>query len=145
MWAEPTKAAFMGETEEIADRIRNALPNVKRGSLRIWGEWFGRPYDNFHTLVRCEEQDYLRLTFHQGETLFVWSPRSLSMNNAKFRIKTAVRVRWEWFYYGRPQVQENLYFMEFEKSSLKITSKTNIDFYKPTLRPSVWRPAVEIV
>ena len=34
----------------IADRISAALPNIKAGSLRIWGEWFGKPYDNFHTI-----------------------------------------------------------------------------------------------
>lgn len=89
----------MNETQKIADRIRQALPNVKSGTLRFWGEWFGKPYDNWHQLVRCEaEQNLLRLAFNENETLSVWAPSGLEVNLSTFRISTADRVRWEWFY-----------------------------------------------
>ena len=136
----------MNETEEIADRIHKAIPHVKKGSLRFWGEWFGRPHDNIHTLVRGEvENGCLRLLFDQGETLSIWFPRGLSINESTFKIKTATRVRWEWFYYGRPQVSSNLYFMEFEKSGTGVTANSNIDFYQPNLNPTIFHPAVEIL
>src|SRR3981081_4554117 len=58
------RRSTVNETEEIADRIHKAIPHVKKGSLRFWGEWFGRPHDNIHTLVRGEvENGCLRLLF----------------------------------------------------------------------------------
>ena len=110
----------MNETEEIAKRIDCALPNVKKGSLRFWGDWFGGPYDNCHTLTRCcIDGERLSLFFNQGETLSIWSPRGLSVNGSKFRIRGARSVRWEWFY-GRAQDPRNLYFTEFKRSGLRI-------------------------
>jgi len=53
-------------------------------------------------------------------------------------------VRWEWFYYGRPQITQNLYFFEFEEFDGMIVTKTNVDFYEPKLKPSKRHPAVEI-
>ena len=34
--------------EEIRDLIMATQPS---GTLRIWGDWFGRPYDNAHRIV----------------------------------------------------------------------------------------------
>jgi hypothetical protein len=34
--------------EEIRDLIMATPPS---GTLRIWGDWFGRPYDNAHRIV----------------------------------------------------------------------------------------------
>jgi hypothetical protein len=136
----------VNETEEIAYRIHKSIPNVKKGSLRFYGEWFGRPHDNTHTLVRGEvENDRLRLFFDQGEILSIWFPRGLSIDKSTFKIKTATRVRWEWYYYGRSQVSSNLYFMEFERSGLGITASSNIDSYQPSLNPTIFHPAVEIL
>lgn len=136
----------VNETEEIADRIQKAIPNLKKGSLRFWGEWFGRPHDNMHTLVRGEvENDCLRLFFDQNETLSIWFPRGLSINKSTFKISTATKLRWEWFYCGQPQVASNLYFMEFERSGTGVTASSNIDFYQPNLNPTTIHPAVEIL
>ena len=136
----------MNETQDIANCIQKAIPHVKKGSLRFWGEWFGRPHDNTHTLMRCEvENACLRLFFDQGETLSIWSPSGLSISTSTFKIKTATKVRWEWFYYGRPQISSNLYFMEFERSRAGVTATSNIDFYEPNFSPTIFHSAVEIL
>jgi len=136
----------VNETEQAADRIRKAIPNVKKGSLRFYGEWFGRPHDNIHTLVSGEaENDCLRLFFDQGETLSVWRPRGLTIDKSTFKIKTATRVRWGWYCYGRPQVSSNLYFMEFKRLGLGITSRSNNDFSQRGLKLTLFHPAVEIL
>lgn len=72
----------MTEAEDIAGRIKN-LASQMRGTLRFWGQWFGRPYDNCHQLAECEAAgDVLRLTFDEGETLCVWSPRGAGLDAA---------------------------------------------------------------
>ena len=133
-------------TQEIANRIREGLPKVKRGSLRFWGVCFGRPHDNWHTLTGCKaEGDCLSLAFDGGESLVVWSPGGLSLDDSIFQIKTATRVRWEWFYYGRPQLAENLRFMDFERSGRVVTANTNTEFSDQPLKPKVSNPAVELL
>src|ERR1700694_1008205 len=135
----------MTGAEQVADQIRASLPHVKSGTLRFWGQWFGRPYDNCHRLVGCEtDQDILKLYFNEGEVLSVWSPSRVVVSPSKFKISRADRVRWEWFSYGKPKIPANLYFEEFAKSSEGITASTNVDWYKPQFKTSRWKPAVEI-
>jgi hypothetical protein len=62
----------MALPQEIAKDITAILPHVKLGTLRFWGEWFGRPFDNGHWLVGCHATDEcLRLQFNENEVLAV--------------------------------------------------------------------------
>ena len=136
----------MTEAEQLAARISEAIPNVKRGTLRFWGQWFGRPYDNVHTLVRCDaEENILRLYFNEGEVLSVWSPRNLQLDDSTFRISSAERVRWEWFYYGRPKLPSNCYFLDFMRSGKEIAATSNVDRDTPDRQLKASHPAVEIL
>jgi hypothetical protein len=85
------------------------------------------------------------LHFNGGELLSVWSPSGLVIDSSRFRIATADRVRWEWFYYGRPKIASNLYFQEFVKAEKGISAVSNVDWYKPDLRPISSTAVVEIV
>lgn len=136
----------MSEAEKIVEQLSGNLPNVKSGSLRIWGQWFGRPMDNWHSLVACEaEGDVLRLKFNEDETLYVWEPVQAVINDKMFRIQQADRVRWEWFYYGRPKTSSNRYFEDFIRKEGEIIATTNVDWYSPDLRPTLGSLAVEIL
>ena len=107
----------MTEAEKIVEQLSGNLSNVKSGGLRIWGQWFGRPMDNWHSLVACEaEGNNLLLKFNEDETLCVWAPRQAVISDKIFRIKDADRVRWEWFCYGRPKTPSNRYFEDFIKN-----------------------------
>lgn len=77
----------MDRIEQLGDRIRRAIPKVPKGSLRFWGEWFGTPYDRWHTMMSCRaEKNVLMLSFDQDETLSVWSPTGLTLDESTFRI-----------------------------------------------------------
>jgi hypothetical protein len=135
----------MNDVEIMGERIRELLPNVKGGSLRFWGVWFGKPHDNFHTLLRCETtENILKLFFDRGETLSVWSPIRMAADKSTFRIDQADRVRWEWFYYGRPKTAANLFFEDFVRTGQTVDASTNIDWYSPDLSADLSLPAVEI-
>jgi len=142
----------MIEAEGIAELINQKLSELEPGTLRFWGEWFGRPYDNAHRLVSCDapQTDLLHIHFNEGE-LSIWSPRDLHIGQSRqrsrpiLRITDAVRIRWEWFSYGRAQIAANRYFEEFVKAADGIEAKTNVDWYVPNLRPVVTEPALEIL
>jgi hypothetical protein len=126
--------------------LAEALPNVKSGTLRFWGAWFGRRYDNLHWIVSCELQgEDLSVRFDEGEVLRVWAPRRATIDENNFRIVEANRVRWEWFRYGRPKNPANLYFEDFTRQGTPISTETNVDWYSPPLQTDASLPAVEIL
>jgi hypothetical protein len=106
----------------MASDVRTAVDTIpaseRWGSLCFYGEWFGRPYDNQHRLtdVRGDEGSVV-LSFDQGETLAVENPIAVSVSDDGLRIAHASRVRWEWFYYGRPQTPENRFAIEYRIDS----------------------------
>lgn len=136
---------IMEEANEIAERINNLLPRIKKGTLRFFGQWFGRPYDNVHTIESAGAKDnFLILIFNEKETLFVWNPSSFKINEDEFQIKFASRVFWQWYSYGNSQTPENLYYQDFVVEGDEIKAKTNVDWYKPNLQPKLSEPAVKI-
>jgi hypothetical protein len=87
----------------------------------------------------------LELRFDEGETLSVWDPTDIAISEDEFRIGTAARVRWQWFYYGRPQAPENLYSIDYVVGSESISVTDTTDWYEPEHDPDVTAPAVELV
>ncbi len=135
----------MEEANEIAERIKSLLPNVKSGTLRFFGNWFGRPYDNHHTIESAEAKDNcLILTFNEKETLSIWNPRGFKISQDEFQIDSASRVLWQWYCYGRPQTSENLYYEDFVVEGNEVKAKTNADWYEPNFQTNLNEPAVKI-
>lgn len=131
---------------EIAASINASLPHLRAGTLRFWGEWFARPHDNFHQLVSCHASgNMVTLQFNEGETLAIAEPAGLAIEEGLFSIQSAARVRWEWFYYGRPQTNENRYFEEFVNEGARLTTTTNVDWYSSQFSPSLSAKAVELL
>ncbi|MGO4409990.1 MULTISPECIES: hypothetical protein [unclassified Brevundimonas] len=118
------------ERDAICKMTGQALPSVKHGSLRIWGQFFGRPYDNDHRVVGCDSlPDGVRFRFNEGETLTIWHPSRYSIDHNRFEILGASRVRWEWFYYGREKLPQNLFYIEYVASGDTADIQTNVDWF----------------
>ncbi len=112
----------------------------------MWGEWFGKPYDNFHTIKGCSATGpALILEFDAGETLTVENPGGLQITSTLFSIRSASAVRWEWFYYGRPHVAENRYYYRFARNGSFVEAQSNVDWYKANLSPSLDNNAAELL
>lgn len=104
----------METIQQVAAKITKAIPTAKRGTLRIWGEWFGRPHDNYHRLVACEATgDFLRLRFDESEILSIRKPFGVEISATTFHVASAEAIRWTWFYYGRTKMPENLRYREY--------------------------------
>lgn len=127
--------------------LKAAVPNLKRGSLVVWGDIFGGRIDNIHSVVDVAviEEGCVQIVFNLGERLTIWSPDGLTANDQEFRIDRASRVRWEWYYYGREQLPENLYCIEHWITGDDVGAKSNEDWFTPSFSPSASRPAVELL
>ena len=137
-------ATSMDSASDIASAIL-ALPQRNRsGTLRMFGDWFGRPMDNVHNVVDTESDgDTLILTFKNNETLTIWNPSGYSTVGYTIRIADADRVRWEWYYYGREQTPENLLFHDYAKQDGGIAVSRSHGSDNPGA--SAENPAVELI
>lgn len=138
----------MTNVSQLAARIDRAVPTIKAGSLRVYGDFFGRPFDNIHQVASARASrtdDSLIVEFVGGETLTVWDPKEATVSWSKFSIEVARKVRWEWFFYGRPHTPENRFFIEHSRIGDDVTASTDVDWYAPTFNPSVTWPAFEIL
>jgi len=141
---------FSGDREkqapasEVAAHIQQLIPCVKSGTLRFWGIWFGRPHDNWHTIVRTEADcDCLTLHFNEEETLQIWHPTSCQIDERQFVILSASRVLWRWYWYGRPHIPENLKSYDFVRSEAEVSFQSTFP-HSPDEKPSIHEPAVQI-
>lgn len=129
----------------LAHKI-NSQSNIKAGTLRFWGEWFGKPYDNYHRISQCTAVgESLIIEFEGGEQLKIEKPHGITASAEEFCVIDAEVVRWEWHYYGRPKTAQNLYFIEYVKKGSLISGSSNVDWYSPKFEPSVTEKAIELL
>lgn len=90
---------------------------IKGGGLCIWGEWFGRPYDNYHSVHTIHwTKDDIRIEFDQGESLYIEHPSMIKNEKAEFVVNDATSVLWVWYSYGKEKTYENLYVCQYRKT-----------------------------
>lgn len=139
-------AANMSPAQKMAQTLNRALPRLKHGSLQLFGEWFGRPWDNNHSIVAVEaDENRLRLTFDDDETLDVWDPEELELESDQlFVIRSASRVRWEWFSYGEPKTPDNRHYVEYRNGESAIQRRADRPASVGPATANPRRPAVTI-
>ena len=77
---------------------------MKGGSLCFYGDWFGRPYDNYHRIEDAIlDNETLFIHFDAGELLTVEKPCGIINENNSFIIQSASFVVWEYIPYGSNQ------------------------------------------
>lgn len=88
----------------------------KGGSLRFFGEWFGRPYDNFHSPESAEfSENVLVILFDGGEKCVVYDPLGIVNEPNDFHVESASKIVWEWYCYGKEHTPKNLCERVFER------------------------------
>jgi hypothetical protein len=116
-------------TEEFVEKYNKKQGQVKGGSLCFYGHWFGRPYDNYHQLEFTtfdSTTNILTLNFNEKETLTIFNPQDISEFEDKLTIGLADKINWKWFSYGKPQTDENLYFIEINRIENSLTGISRI-------------------
>lgn len=117
----------MRESEmSIAEQFMALEQNVRSGSLRTFGCWFGRPMDNYHVSKNASfDGETLKIEFEDGETLEVWNPSDLVIDGITLKIQKAKKVKWSWHMQGQAKSNKTLMYYEYEVSGDTVISKTN--------------------
>lgn len=78
------------------------------GSLCFYGDWFGRPGDNYHRVRGYSLQDnVLEIVFDQWERLIVFEPVGIVNTENEFVIQQAKKIKWSWYPYGSSEKEMN--------------------------------------
>ena len=124
-------------------KIINNLEEKPGGTLRLYGEWFGRPFDNYHKILECMFKDrILHIIFETGEKIKVWNPDKITFNNSELMIKDSTCVEFLRYYQGKPQIEENLIIDRYSNDALINSSIKSGMFYKKFIKKGY--PAVEL-
>jgi len=125
-----------------ADEIMALEPIMRKGTLRTFGCWFGSPRDNYHQVESAEfDGEVLKIMFNEGETLEVLNPSCLEVEGTTIKIPKASKVKWSWYYYGKPKEPQNLLYYDYEVGSHDVKSTTNSPWPN---HPSIQESAVEL-
>ena len=135
--------------KEFTEKYNAKNGLIKGGSLCFFGHWFGKPYDNYHKIIKIEydeSKDILNIKFDEKETLSISFPKNIIETESKLTIESADKIVWKWHYYGKPKTEENQYFIEINNQNGIITGISNVDWYKPNFKDlSVKNPAILII
>ena len=98
------------------------------GTLRFWGDWFGRPMDNLHILtdsVFSDENDTLTLYFGSGEICTIYCPVGIVLNETEYYVSDASKVVWQYYPASGNHNPGNQITIEYEKTdNARVVKKT---------------------
>lgn len=130
-----------------ADEFTKIINNLKEkpgGTLRFYGDWIGRPYDNYHKILECSFKDgILDITFDAGEMIKILNPSNIIFNDNKLIIKDSNCVDFLRYGYGKPQTEENLIINRYSIGELTNPSIKSRKAYKKIIKQGY--PAVELL
>lgn len=131
------------KAKELTKIITN-LEVKPGGSLRFYGKWFGRPYDNYYKILECSLNDgTLIFKFDTGEQLNIWNPNKIEFNDKSVIINEASCVEFIRYSYGDPQTEKNLIIDRYSNEETLNTSIKNGKVYNSFIDRNY--PTVELL
>ena len=143
------------ELNEIVRSLSQVQPNLA-GTLRFFGQWFGRAYDNVHrvTSITADKHD-LVVSFDHSEVLRVTDPSGLALHPREkgnisleppvVTITRASRVHWDFAKYELKMNPRRRFHIDYRVDGGRLKIDTNVNWYrldKSEADPSA--PAVEL-
>ncbi len=133
--------------EALVELLKNKKQLFQGGTIRIYGDWFGKPYGNYHEINSAtydQIEKLLTLYFKEGEKLQIYNPKHLFEARTFLKIIQADSIKMTWFYKGSTHSEAKQYYIDYGNENKKITTKTNVDYYKPILDIALGDPALMI-
>lgn len=76
-------------------RHREAINiQTKKGSICFYGDWFGRPFDDYKIIHNVYDGEILEIKFKQYERLLVYHPEKICSTEQELTIEKAKKVKW---------------------------------------------------
>lgn len=143
----PNSQTRLLTAHEFADKVKNELHHFRGGAMRIYGDWFGRPYTNMHRLIGTDydpELNVLTMTFSEGETLSIRDPKHIFDSSTMMKILHADSIRLDFLHSSDRNEAKKEYYLTYTRTKSKVQTETNVDWYSPHFDTSAGDPALVI-
>ena len=98
---------------------------TKGGSLCFYGDWFGRPCDNFHQIIHTSyDGEILEIIFDQQEHLLVYQPEGITSTARELEIIKAQKVKWLYIPFGSKTTEYNTITYTYNAESKTVVKET---------------------
>lgn len=137
---------------ENYQEVINSLLKSTGGSLKIFGKFWGRPFDDFHEIKSIEDLGshiviYFKTYSLNTDCLKVWNPSRVELNNVGTKLWFADKVIHSWenepISVGIKTVRPVTYYREYvlQKGTLQVFSS-----FEP-YEEFIWKnePAIELI
>lgn len=90
------------------------LEIIAGGTLRFWGKWYGRPFDNYHRVTSTDfnkNKNIITIHFSHAEKCTIYNLQNIINEKNKFCITGASKIEWEYESYGviQPNNRKTVY------------------------------------
>lgn len=125
------------EAEEIIRKSLNischneSMPILtKGGSLCVYGDWIGRPYD-YHKIIDTNyDGEILEMKFDRQERLLVYNPENVISTKQELKIENAKKTKWIYIPYESATTKYNTMVYTVEGDLLTKETKHGIEHLK---------------
>ena len=127
--------------EELVQLTATNQNLCKGGTLRIFGDWFGEPYNNvlpINSIQYKSTTNKLIVNFRDHQKLTIIKPMGIVESENFFKIVDAEEIKLEFEHQNEP------YFINYIREKRRIKTASNINWYKPTFDVSAGQPALVI-
>ncbi|WMJ74231.1 hypothetical protein RCC89_13795 [Cytophagaceae bacterium ABcell3] len=131
---------------ELVELIEDSKNLCKGGSLRLYGSWFGKHYDNCHKIETAhyyKRLNIVTLNFKGGLNLKVYNPEHIFEASTFLKVVHADRVKLSWIN-DKKNINPRNYYIDYTRKNNKIRTETNLSCRKPTCDISLNAPALII-
>lgn len=107
------------------------------GSIRFWGNWLGRPFDNYYKVIRTDYnviENTLIIYFNQAEKCTIFNPKNIVNEKNKFCITSASEIVWEYESYGvtQPNYRKTVYtYLDAHTIEKSYSFSSNSNLFDP--------------
>ena len=128
--------------EEFASESFQIAHFCQKGSIRIFGDWIGKPYKEKYTISKIaydKELKILKLHFQEGYTMKVKKPHNILVAKSFLKILGAEMIQLNW-----PEKPGNSSptYVRYEKTSRNLSAQSNPTEHKKRFDLSLSAPGL---
>ncbi len=117
------------------------------GTLKIFGDWHGEPYQNALKILRidyAEDKKQMVIQFSRNTRIIIDEPGHILESPSVLKILSAQRVKLEFQHKKKGSTEEGSYFKNYTVVNNKIETETNIDWTKQKIDAAIGQDALII-
>lgn len=133
---------------ELAGLVHNNQHLFKGGSLKIFGDWHGKPYKSSLELLQIDYDELKRqmvITFSQNTRIIIDEPDHILESPSVLKILSAKAVRVEFWHQKEHAPVERSYFKNYRVSGNSLETDTNIDWTEQKMDAAIGQDALIIL